>query len=120
MEYNDSTGTDNDLMRFGLLYKFPISGAFLMFRAFPVQTNGNNRQISLAWRTTLGTKQFIFEGFMDYNIIDGQTNRIVSEPQLRYMLGECHGITLEYRLNEFLIPTSKDKDGVALGFYYHF
>lgn len=118
-EYNDSMGNDNDLARFGVIYKLPLK-QFVLLRAFPLQTNGSNAQLSLAWRTTVGMEQLFFEGFVDYNIVDGQTNRIVAEPQLRYMLGQRHGVTVEYRLNEFLIPTSSDESGVAVGFYYHF
>ncbi len=119
-EYNDADGNDNDLVRFGVTYQAPLKKRFLMLRMFPLQTNGSHAQVSLAWRTPLGFDTLLFEGFIDYNILDGQSNRIVSEPQLRYMLGQRHGLTIEYRRNEFLRDSSSDEQGIALGFYYHF
>ncbi|MEE8059069.1 MAG: hypothetical protein V3T17_14720 [Pseudomonadales bacterium] len=119
-EYNDASGTGNNLGRFGVVYKFPLDNRFVMLRVFPVETDGDGGQVSLIWRTKIGLDNLFFEGFIDYNIKEGQTNRIVSEPQLRYRVSDRLGITLEYRINEFLKPTPKDHKGTALGLYYKF
>jgi hypothetical protein len=116
-EYNDASGQGNDLVRLGAVYQFPLTNRFLMLRVFPLESDGEGGQVSLVWRTKLGLDSLIFEGFIDYNIKENQKNRIVAEPQLRFMFSEGLGVTLEYRLNQFLEPTSKDSRGLALGIY---
>ena len=118
-EYNDMSGSDNNVGRLGIVYKFPLQGKFLMLRLFPLETDGDGGQVSLLWRTKVGLENLFFEGFIDYNF-NKVKNRIVTEPQLRYMFNDHFGLTLEYRFNEFLKPTPKRHKGLALGISYKF
>lgn len=119
-EYNDANGSHNNLGRLGLVYKTKINQTFLMFRAFPYETDNEGGQFSAVWRHAFLPNKLFFEGFFDYNVKESQDDRIVSEPQLRYMLTDNFGLTLEYRYNEFLKNKPFKEKGLALGFHYQF
>ena len=118
-EYGDGSGRDNSVGRFGLVYKVPLASHFVSLRGFPLETDGDGGQLSAAWSFSPLDPRIFIEGFLDYNFSQNG-KRIVSESQLRYMLDRQLGLTLEYRLNEFLSGPGQDDTGLALGLYYSF
>lgn len=118
-EYNGATGAGNDVGRVGAVFKFPLKRHFLMLRVFPLETDGDGGQLSAVWRLRIRAR-LMFEGFVDYNVREGRADRIVFEPQVRFMFTQQLGLVLEYRLNEFLRGTSRDDKGAAFGLYYDF
>ena len=123
-EYNDANGSSNNVARFGVVYSLPIEGQFAQVRFFPVETDSEGMQASLVWKINLYEKKLFFEGFFDHTFRHDKTgsDRIVTEPQLRYMINDQLGVAVEYRVNEFLrSPTSRQhRKGTAVGMYYKF
>ena len=72
VEYNDSNGANNNLLRFGVNYKHDITliagqKSWLQWRYFPIQTNQYARsQASVAYRFGL-TERLYISGFADFN-----------------------------------------------------
>lgn len=118
-EYNDAPGLDNNVLRLGVVYKVPIARHLLLLRAFPIESDGDGGQLSAVWRVQLPVQRLFLEGFADYNFAEVD-NRLVCEPQLRYMVGKRLGVTVEYRLNQFIRGPGRDDSGLALGLAYTF
>jgi len=120
MEYNDSNGTGNQLVRFGLTYKHDIPSltdkkGWLTWRAFPYESDGSGQQIS--WLFFFPFTQRIFlSGFVDLNLIEGGKDQWVIEPQLNFKLTDRVNFLVEYRYSGFEAASAAlDGEGVALG-----
>ena len=119
-EFNNFNGSDNDLFRFGPYISRKLNlpwgrVASLQLRAFPLETESNNSQLSLSYLVPFSDK-WSLSGFADINFIEGGPDRWVIEPQLNYKLNDRMNLLLEYRYNGF---ESANPDlrgsGVALG-----
>ena len=110
VEYNDFTPGSADLLRAGLLYKHGLSlpwlksvgkqKGWLMWRAFPIESDGNGGQASLIWNLPIH-ERIGFSGFADLNVIEGSHDRWVVEPQLNFRLYKNIWGVIEYRYNGF-------------------
>lgn len=131
-EYNDANGSDNQMLRFGLVYRprldwtpkgwfFPETPQVTL-RVHPLQTNGKRGQLSVIWFTKLFHSRLIAEGFADYNIDwqSGGREVWVVEPQLRFMVTRHFGLVYEYRHNGFYRGGKRDSTGHALGLVLEF
>ena len=120
VEYNDSNGPDNDVLRFGLTYKhsFPFlsdSKSWLQWRYHPYETDGSGSQISLIYFFPLHERIYI-NGFADLNFEDNGPDRWVAEPQINFKLTDFMNAVVEFRYNEFEdANASIDGAGIALG-----
>ena len=120
VEYNDSNGPDNDVLRFGLTYKhsFPFfsdSKSWLQWRYHPYETDGSGSQISLIYFFPLHERIYI-NGFADLNFEDNGPDRWVAEPQINFKLTDFMNAVVEFRYNEFEdANASLDGSGIALG-----
>lgn len=89
VEYNDSNGANNNLLRFGINYKHDIplitgQKSWFKWRYFPIQTNRNAKsQASIVYRIELTDRLYV-SGFADFNIDENGKNRWIAEPQLNY------------------------------------
>jgi hypothetical protein len=99
------------------VYNLPLPG-FVQLRAFALESHGDV-QVSVVGQLPLPLSHLQVEGFVDYNFRPGD-NRLVAEPQLRYMFNDQWGATLEYRYNQLLRGTGKDLSGLAAGVYCGF
>ena len=120
IEFNDASGPGNNVGRLGLLYKRSIKNTFFMLRFFPLETDGDGGQISFVWRRSFLNNKFFIEGFYDYNFSEEVENRVVTEPQIRYMISDQFGLAIEYRFNEFLSDAPVEDEGFAFGLHYRF
>jgi len=120
VEYNDSNGPDNDVLRFGLTYKhsfsfFSDSKSWLQWRYHPYETDGSGSQISLIYFFPLHERIYI-NGFADLNFEDNGPDRWVAEPQINFKLTDFMNAVVEFRYNEFEdANASIDGAGIALG-----
>ncbi len=121
VEYNDSNGANNNLLRFGIYYKHDIplitgQKSWVQWRYFPIQTNRNAKsQASMVYRIGL-TDRFYVSGFADFNIDENGKNRWVAEPQLNYEIIDNVNFVLEGRINEYEEANPNlTSTGVALG-----
>lgn len=120
-EFDDSDGSGNALLRFGVTYKHSIplpwqTHGGLRWRIHPYESDGNGYQASLLYSLPLTAKVKI-TGFADYNVVENAENRWVIEPQLTWKLNGYLNIRLEFRYNGFENATKNlDGSGIALGF----
>jgi len=121
VEYNDSNGANNNLLRFGVNYKHDIpliagQKSWMQWRYFPIQTNQYARsQAGIVYRFGL-TERLYISGFADFNIDENGKNRWVAEPQLNYEIIDNVNFVLEGRINEYEGTNEKlSATGVALG-----
>lgn len=125
IEYNDSNGSGNQLVRFGLTYKksfpwFTKKDAWVQFRGFPYESDGSGQQLSWAYYFPL-TDRIWISGFADLNLIEGADDQWVIEPQLNIKLTERANFLVEYRYNGFEDDNATlDGEGVAIGMSYKF
>lgn len=128
-EINDAPGINDALGRAGVFYKPDIdylkeNNAWVYIKAFPVETDGEGAQFSMAWNKKLDSfldGRFSVGGFIDFNFDSGANQddiNIVSDTQFRYALTPRLNLLAELRINEFL---AADKEiGVGLGLQYRF
>jgi hypothetical protein len=126
-ELDATTGMGNDTGRAGLYYKpswdwLKKSNAFLFFKGFPVESNGDVRQMSFAWNLKFPnflSGRFSMGGFADWNFKSGanKDTNLVSDTQFRFRLVEQLSLLVEYRRNEFIVNS---EDGTGLGLQYRF
>jgi len=121
VEYNDSNGANNNLLRFGVNYKHDIpliagQKSWLQWRYFPIQTDQYTRsQAGIVYRFGL-TERLYISGFADFNIDENGKNRWVTGPQLNYEIIDNVNFVLEGRINEYEGTNGKlSATGVALG-----
>lgn len=120
LEYNDSNGSDNTVLRAGLIYKHPIpflsnNKSWLQWRYHPYETDGSGSQISVIYFFHI-SKRISITGFTDLNLENGFEDRWVSEPQINYKINKTFDLVLETRFNEFEdANTTLDGFGVAGG-----
>jgi hypothetical protein len=121
VEYNDSNGANNNLLRFGVNYKHDIpliagQKSWLQWRYFPIQTNQYTQsQAGVVYRFGL-TERLYISGFTDFNIDENGKNRWVTEPQLNYEIIDNVNFVLEGRINEYEgANVQLSGAGVALG-----
>lgn len=104
-EYNDFSGSENSLGRFGgyVTHKVELpwgrKGSF-QIRVFGYETDGNGWQISTSYFVPF-TSRLLLVGFADINFIDGGSDRWVIEPELRWKLDEHISLVAEFRYNDF-------------------
>lgn len=120
IENNDKRGANNSLLRVGLLYKTVWRDNFFILRAFPLETDGDGAQLSFVWNVPVIKETLFFEGFIDYNIHENAEDRVVFEPQLRWMLHKHWGVVIEGRYNEYLKNSKYDDIGIGLGINFRF
>ncbi len=120
MEYNDTNGSGNQLVRFGLTYKHGIPSiiekeGWLQLRAFPYESDGSGQQMSLIYYFPLHERIWI-SGFVDLNLREGADDRWVIEPQLNIKLNDRYTFLVEYRYSgSDDASATLDGDGVAFG-----
>ncbi len=118
-EFNDATGPENNLFRFGLTYRHSLPEilgrkGWLQWRGFPYETDGSGQQASLIYFLPLHERAWI-SGFADINFRQSQKDAWVIEPQLTYKLDDRFSLLLEYRYNEIEKGLNLDGEGVAFG-----
>ena len=128
-EYNYSTPSDNDIARFGIVYKLsfdnPIpkvnANPWVQFRYFPAETDGDGWQFSLAYFIPLHERVSI-SGFADVNFHEkADIDRWVVEAQLNFKITKNFYALIEYRYNEYeRFNPNLDGHGVAVGFSLRF
>jgi hypothetical protein len=126
-ELNSTTGDNNDVGRFGLAYVtkldlFEEIDLLLIFKGFPVETDGDGGQIVFAWNAKfhkLFDDRLSIGGFTDTNFRSGNdlSTHIVSETQFRFRLINGFHLLLEAKFNDFL---PSEKTGLGIGIQYHF
>jgi hypothetical protein len=116
-EYNDGSGTNNSVLRFGANYTHEIPSftnqqGWWQWRYFPVETDGTGTQLGAAWSIPILNWIFI-SGFADLNINDIGDDNWVIEPQLNFKITETFDLVLEGRFNEIEESTT-GKDGLGV------
>jgi len=132
-EYNDLQGEANAIGRLGVYYQPKIaclspqrgwlSGkGTIAFKVFPIESDRQGWQASFNWNkkfeNLLGGR-LSAGGFFDLNIDTGplrDTNRIVTEHQIRIQLKDDLQAIVEFRFNGFL----DSEFGIAPGVQYKF
>ena len=118
VEYNEGSGSANNMLRFGVNYKHGLQrvglkGGWLQWRLFPYETDGSGQQFSVVHFLPLAPKVSV-AGFADLNINKGASHRWVVESQFTYRVHDVVGLVLEVRYNGF-----EDKnpalDGIEIG-----
>jgi len=119
-EYNDATGKDNSVMRFGVNYTHKIPSfanrqGWWEWRFLPIETDGTGSQIGASWFIPILDWIYI-SGFADLNLNDDADDIWIIEPQLNFKITETFDFVIEGRYNEIedSIP-EKDGLGVAVG-----
>lgn len=105
VEYNEGSGSDNTMLRFGVNYKHGLQfagleGGWLQWRLFPYETDESGQQFSVVHFLPLAPKVSV-AGFADLNINKGTSHRWVVESQLTYRIHKAIGLVLEVRYNGF-------------------
>ncbi len=115
-EYQDLPGTTDQLSRVGFVMFFPIPDQMLYFRVLPYESDGEGGIYGFVFQFTLIPEKLFLEGFFDVNYTEKFGDRIITEPQLRYMVTKRTGIVVEYRRNDFLkLNPFLDDTGWAFG-----
>ncbi len=119
-EFNDSQGSNNNLLRAGLTFKHTIPSftkkkGWLQWRGFPVESDGDGGQASVIYNFPLHDRIWI-SGFADVNFINKISDRWVIEPQLNIRLSDLITLAIEYRQNGFeRAAAGVSGKGIALG-----
>lgn len=131
LEYTDSTGTGNDILRFALTYPLPLGridkNLSVTAKLFFLETDGKGGQVGVSWQKrfpSLWGRKFFSRismgGFFDINLSAGANSStfIVSDSELAFHLMKKISFTAEYRYNEFRRPG--ERGGLALGVRYNY
>ncbi len=126
-ELDSTNGIGNDTGRLGLYYLpkakwLNDNNMFLFFKGFPIETNGDSKQISLAWNIKFAKildGRFSMGGFADWNFNSGKkkNTNLVTDTQFRFRLINNLSFLVEYRKNEFI---TGNEDGTGIGLQYKF
>lgn len=120
IEYNDSSGPGNELLRMGITYRHPLplsgrSRGWLQWRLLPYETDGSGQQFSLIHFLAWGDR-LALTGFADFNHDETAANRWVAESQVSYVLSGSLRAVAEVRYNGFEEANpALDGTGVAIG-----
>jgi|SaaInlStandDraft_1057018.scaffolds.fasta_scaffold24533_2 hypothetical protein len=127
VELDATTGMGNDTGRAGIYYQpkatwLKKNHAFLFFKGFPLESNGDVRQISFGWNLKFPDfidGRFSMGGFADWNLNSGpnKDTNLVTDTQFRFRLIEKLSLLVEYRKNEFI---ANNESGTGVGLQYKF
>ena len=88
---------------------------YISLRASPLETDGEGTQLGTSYQIPLWQRLFL-NGFSEYNIQPGGSNRWMNESQINLRVLEPLSLVVEFRHNGFLsgVP-NKDSVGWAPG-----
>ena len=125
LEYFDLTGKVNNLLRWGPTYRHNLPKilgpeGWLLWRFFPVESDGSGSMAGLVFHVPITDRIFI-DGFTDLHIDPSKAPIWVAEPQLNLKLSDQIALVLEFRYDGFLGPIpGLDAFGVAPGIHVVF